>query len=165
MPRNGLAGSHGNSVFSLMSLHTVIYYAVFHHLLSQEKVSSLQLPQFHSFNHVHRLKWMDYLWLPTLEFSSVTQLCPTLCDPMDCSTPGFPVHHQFPELTQTHVHWVGDANQPPPHPPSSPSPPALNLSQHQGLFQWVSFLHQVANVLELQLQHQSFQWIFRTDFL
>ena len=65
--------------------------------------------------------------------SSVAQLCPTLCDPMDCSTPGFPVHHELPELTQTHVHWVGDATQPS-HPLSSPSPPAFNLSQHEGLF-------------------------------
>ena len=93
--------------------------------------------------------------------SSVTQSCPTLCNPMNCSTPGLPVHHQFPEFTQTHVHWVGDAIQPS-HPLSSPSPPALNLSQHQGLFKWVSFLHQVAKVFELQLQHQSFQWILRT---
>ena len=77
---------------------------------------------------------------------------------------GFPVHHQLPEFTKTHVHWVGDAIQPS-HPLSSPSPLALNLSQHQGLFQWVSSLHQVAKVLEFQLQHQSFQWIFRTDFL
>ena len=84
--------------------------------------------------------------------------------PMDCSTPGLPVHHQFPEFKQTHVHWVSDAIQPS-HPLSSPSPPALSLYQHQGLFQRVSSLHQVAKVLELQLQHQSFQWIFRTDFL
>ena len=76
---------------------------------------------------------------------------------MDCSTPGLPVDHQLLELTQTHVHWIGDAIQPS-HPLSSPSPPALNLSQHQGLFQWVSSLHQVAKVLELQLQYQSFQW-------
>ena len=87
-----------------------------------------------------------------------------LCDPMDASTPGLPVHHQLQEFTQTHVHWVSDAIQPS-HPLSSPSPPALNLSQHQGLFQWVSSSHQVAKVLELQLQHQSLQWIFRTDFL
>ena len=98
------------------------------------------------------------------QFSSVAQSCPALCDPMDCSTPGFPVHHQLLELAQTHVHWVGDAIQPY-HPLSSPSPPAFNLSQHQGLFQWVSSLHQVTKVLEFQLQHQSFQWIFRTDFL
>ena len=95
---------------------------------------------------------------------SVTQSCPTLCDSMDCSTPGLPVHHQLPELVQTHVHWVSDAIQPS-HPLSSPSPPAFNLSQHQGLFQWVSSLHEVAKVLEFQLHHQSFQWIFRTDFL
>ena len=67
------------------------------------------------------------------QFSSVAQLCLTLCDPMDCSTPGFPVHHQLPELTQTHVRRVGDAIQPS-HLLSSPSPPAVNLSQHQGLF-------------------------------
>ena len=87
---------------------------------------------------------------------SVTQSCPTLCDPRDCSTPGPPVHHQFPELAQTHVHQVSDAIQPF-HPLSPPSPPAFNLSQDQGLFQGVSSSHQVAKVLELQLQHQSFQ--------
>ena len=96
-------------------------------------------------------------------FSSVQSLsCVRLCDPMHCSTPGFPVHHQHLELTQTHVHQVGDTIQPS-HPLSSPFPPAFNLSQHQGLFKWVSSLHQVAKVLEFQLQHQSFQWIFRTD--
>ena len=95
--------------------------------------------------------------------SSVAQSCPTLCDPMDCSTPGLPVHHQLPELTQTHVHRVGDAIQPS-HPLSSPSP-SFNLAQHQGLFQGVSSSYQVAKLLEFQLQYQSFQWIFRTDFL
>ena len=74
------------------------------------------------------------------------QSCPTLCDPMDCSMPGLPGHHQLPEFTQIHVHWVSDAMQPS-HPLSSPSPPALNLSQHQGLFKWVSSLHQRAKVL------------------
>ena len=83
---------------------------------------------------------------------------------MNCSMPGLPVHHQLPEFTQTHVHWVGDAIQPS-HPRSSPSPPALNLSQHQGLFKWVNSSHQVAKVLEFQLQHQSFQWTPRTDLL
>ena len=73
-------------------------------------------------------------------FSSVIQLCPTLCNPMDCSMPGFPVHHQLPESTQTHVHWVSDAIQPS-RPLSFPSPPAFNLSQHQGLFQGVSSSH------------------------
>ena len=88
---------------------------------------------------------------------------PTLCDRMDCSTSGLPVLHQLPEFAQTHVHWVSDAIQPS-HPVSPPSPPALNIPQHQGLFHWVSSSHQVAKILELQLQHQSFQWIFRADF-
>ena len=83
-------------------------------------------------------------------------------DPMNCSTPGLSVHCQLLEFI--HILWVGDAIQPS-HPLSSPSPAAFNLSQHQGLFQWVSSLHQVAKVLELQLQHQSFQWTFRVDFL
>ena len=96
-------------------------------------------------------------------FSSVAQSCPTLCGPMNCSTPGLPVHHQLLESTQIHVHWVSDAIQPS-HPLSSPSP-AFNLSQHEGLFKWVSSSHQVAKVLAFQLQHQSFQWIFRTDIL
>ena len=99
-----------------------------------------------------------------IQFSSVTQSCLILCDSMDCSTPGFSVHHQLPELIQTHVYRVGDVIQPS-HPLSSPSPPAFNLSQHQGLLKWVSSSHQVAKVLGFQLQHQSFQWIFRTDFL
>ena len=98
------------------------------------------------------------------DFSSVAQSCPTLCDPMDCSMPGFPVLHYFPVFAQTHVHRVSDAIQPS-HPLSFPSPPAFNLSQHQGLFQWVSSLNQVAKVLEFQLQHQSFQITFRTNFL
>ena len=89
------------------------------------------------------------------------QLCPTLCDPMDCSTPGFPVHHQLVEIAQTHVHQLSDAIQPS-HSLSPPSIPASNLSQHQGLFLWVSSLHQVDKVLELQ--HQSFQWIFRIQY-
>ena len=95
------------------------------------------------------------------QFSSVPPSCLTFYDLMDCSTPGFPVHHQFPELAQTHVHWVGDAIQPS-HPQLFPSP-AFNFSQHQRLFQWVTSLHQLAKVLEFQLQHQSFQWIFGTD--
>ena len=97
----------------------------------------------------------------SVQFSSFTLSCLTLCDSMDCSTPGFPVHHQLLEPTQTHIHHGGDAIQPS-HPLSSPSPPTFNLSQYQGLFQRVGSSHQV---LEFQLQHQSFQWIFRTDFL
>ena len=98
-----------------------------------------------------------------INISSVTQLCLTVCDPVDCSTPGFPVHHQLLELTQTHVHWAGDAIQLS-HPLLSPSP-TFSLAQYQGLFQWVSSSHQVAKGLMFQLQHQSFQWIFRTDLL
>ena len=99
----------------------------------------------------------------SVQFSSVIQSCLTLCNPVNQSTPGLPVHHQPPESTQIHVHWDGDAIQ-----PSHPSPPAFNHSQHQSLFQWVqwvSSLHQVAKVLALGLQHQSSQWIFRIDFL
>ena len=98
-----------------------------------------------------------------LQFSSVTQSCPTLCNPMNRSTPGLPVHHQLPEFTQTHVHRVGGAIQPS-HPLSSPSPPAPNPSSIRVFFN-ESTLHEVAKVLEFQLQHQSFQWTPRTNLL
>ena len=101
--------------------------------------------------------------LASVQFSSVTQSCLTLCDPMNHSTPGLPVHHRLPEFTQTHAHQVSDAIQPS-HSLTSP-PPAPNPSQHQGLFQWVNSSHEVAKVLEFQLQHQSFQWTPRTDLL
>ena len=100
----------------------------------------------------------------SVQFSSVTRSCPILCNPMNHSTPGLPIHHQLPESTQTHVHGVGDSIQPS-HPLLSPFPPTFNISQHQSLFKWVSSSHQMAKVLEFQLQHQSFQWIFRTDAL
>ena len=94
---------------------------------------------------------MNYFYLSkSVQFSSVAQSCPTLCDLMNHSTSGLSVHHQLPESTQAHVHWVGDAIQPS-HPLLSPLPRALNLSQHQGFFQWVSSPHQVAKVLEFQL--------------
>ena len=95
---------------------------------------------------------------------SVNKSCPTPCDPMNCSTPGFSLLHYLPEIAQTYVHWVSDAI----HPSRSLSPPfplVLNLFQHQGLFQWAHSLHQVAKVLELKLQHQCLQWVFRVDFL
>ena len=97
-----------------------------------------------------------YFWSYCSFIHACAQLCLTLCNPMDCSPPGFPVHHQLLEFTQTHVHRVGDAIQPS-HPRPSPSPLAFNLSLPQGLFQGVSSLHQVAKLLESQLQHQSFQ--------
>ena len=112
--------------------------------------------------HVHPSlwRWLEYY------FCSVTQSCPTVCNPMDCSTPAFSVlHHVLVlEFAQIHVPRVSYSIQSS-HPLTSPSPPALNFSQHQGLFQWVGFLHQVAQLLELQLQHQSFGWMFRVDFL
>ena len=108
-------------------------------------------------NFRQMIYWLSY------QFSSVQLLNHVrLCDPMNHSTPGLPVHHRLPEFTQTHAHLVGDAIQPS-HPLLSPSPPAPNPSQHQGLFQWVNSLHEVAKVLEFQLQHRSFQWTPRTD--
>ena len=104
---------------------------------------------------------LSSLFYCLIQFSSVSQ---SLCDSMDCNMPSLPVHHQLPESTQTHVHWVGDAIQPS-HLLSAPSPPVFSLSQHQGLFKWVSSSHQMAEVLEFQLQHWSFQWTLRTDFL
>ena len=105
----------------------------------------------------------------SVQFSSVTQLCPTLWDSVNCCTPRLPVHHQLPEFTQTHVHCVGGAIQPS-HPLSSPFPPAHNSSQHQSLFQWVNSSHEVAKVLEFQIQHHSLQRtpradLFRMDWL
>ena len=119
---------------------------------------------FESANLMQMVQFLTLHYSCSVQFSSVTQSSSILCDPMNHSTPGLPVHHQLPELTQTHVHWVGDAIQPS-YPLLSPSPPALNLFQHQGLFKWVSSLHQVAKVLEFQLQHQSLQSIPRTDLL
>ena len=100
----------------------------------------------------------------SVQFSSVVQSCLTLCNPMDCSMPGLPVHHQLPEFTQTHVHWVGDAIQPS-HPLSSPSPPAFNLSQHQGLFKWVSSSLQVAKVLGVSASTSVFPMNIQDWFL
>ena len=101
--------------------------------------------------------WLSYITslrqFSSIQFSSAGQSCPTLCNTVDCKMPDFPVHYQLPELAQTHVHRVGDAILSS-HPLSSPSPPAFNLSQHQGLFQWLSSLHQRAKVLEFELQHQ-----------
>ena len=111
------------------------------------------------FNQTTKGKYIYIFYLPHLRnynsnnsyhFSSVAQLCPTLCDPMNRSTPGLPVHHQLPEFTQTHVHRVGDASQPS-QPLSSPSPPAPTPSQHQSLFQWINSSCEVAKVLEFQL--------------
>ena len=108
--------------------------------------------------------WYIYTMEYSVQFSSVVQSCPTLCDPMNRSTPGLPVHHQLPESTQTHVHQVSNAIQPS-HPLLPPSPPAPNPSQNQGLYQWVNSSHEVAKVLGFQPQHHCFQWIPRTGLL
>ena len=105
---------------------------------------------------VSPLRHKDVVNISHLQFSSVSQSHLTLFEPMNCSMPGLPVHHQLPKFTQTHVHWVRDAIQPS-HPLSSPFPPTSNPSQHQSLYQWVNSSHEVSKVLEFQLQHQSFQ--------
>ena len=117
--------------------------------VNQRKVTHIVLVQAATHTKTH----------PSVQSPSHVRL---FCNPMDCSMPGLPVHHHLPEIVQTHVHRVSDAIQPS-HPLSSPSPSAFNLYQHQGLFQWIPLFTSVAKVL--QLQHQSFQWIFRTDFL
>ena len=127
-----------------------------------KKIFSISLTK-----HIYNLYNENYKMLKkekkiSLQFSR--SVMSDSCDPMNRSTPGLPVHHQLQEFTQTDFHWVDDAIQQF-HPLSSPSAPALDLSQHQGLFQWVGSSHHVARVLEFQLQHQSFQWTPRTDLL
>ena len=136
--------------------HLYLLWEMSQHLGSQESIDK------HSRILSFRVIVFKRISLNNNQCSLVTQSYPTLCNPMDCSTPDFPVHHHLPELALTHVNWVCDAIQPS-HPLASPPPPTFNLSQHQGLYQWVSSSHQVARVLKLQ--HQSFQWIFRVDFL
>ena len=116
-------------------------------------------------NSIYIIHKYMYIYICTsVQFSSVAQSCPTLCDPMNCSTPGLPVHHQLQEFTQTHVHRIHNAIQPS-HPRSSPSPPAPSPSQHQSLFQGVNSLHEVAKVLEFQLQYHFLQRNPRADLL
>ena len=129
---------------SLGIFPTLVYSLVFASY-SGEELASTNTPVTH-----YTVHWLWHTCERLDQFSSVTQSCLTLCDPMDCSTPGFPVHHQHPEPTQTHVHRVGDATQPS-HPLSSPSPSAFNLSHHQSLLQCINSSHEVAKVLEFQL--------------
>ena len=130
---------------------------------SRGKISSSEF-YFYTFSFWFYKFWLYDIQFSAVQFSSFAQSCPTLCDPMNHSTPGLPVLHQLPESTQTHDRRVGDAIQPS-HPLSSPSPPAPSPSQHQGLFQWINSSHEVAKVLEFQLQHHSFQRTPRTDLL
>ena len=113
----------------------------------REDAMNLKIARYYYENKLSLENGARYISIASVQFSSVTQSCPTLCDPMNCSKPGLPVQHQLPEFTQTHVHRVGDAIQPS-HPLSSPSSPAPNPSQHQSLFQWVNSSHEVAKVLE-----------------
>ena len=126
---------------------------------------NLGLPAYQGLTSCLLLFWelKYWLWYLSVQFTSVAQSCLTLCDPMDCSTLGLPVYHQFPELTQTHVHWVGDAIQPS-HPLLSPSPLTFNISQHQGLFQWVSSLHQVTFKAENLPHANLFGWNIDSPF-
>ena len=143
------------------SLYALLVYGILSHLDHDSVIPTVSVC-FSAKQKVPTGQEQGHIYLSILNAQhiccSVTQLCPTLCDPVDCSTPGFLVPHHLPEFAQSRVHWVGDAIQ---SSLSSPSSPALNLSQHQGLFPRVGSWHQVAKVLELQLQHQSFQWIFR----
>ena len=135
---------------------------------SQQQFSDVYIIQIEVVTDKKKLSLLLFKNCSSVQFSSA-QSCLTLCDPMNRSMPGFPVHHQLPEFTQTHIHRVSDAIQPS-HPLSSPSPLAPNPSQHQSLFQWVNSLNEVAKVLEFQLQHHSFQRTsrlisFRMDWL
>ena len=114
-------------------------------------------------NYRKYLFYYFYFIFSTVQFNSVAQWCPPLCDPMDCCTPGFPVYPNSRSLLK--LMSIESVISQPSQPLLSPFPPAFHLSQHQGLFQWASSSHQVAKVLEFQLQHPSFQWIFRVDFL
>ena len=163
------------TLLSTVSVRTIIFFCIWHDigaenfyfyicsdlysffLISLFQINSLkflcsQVLHNEEDTNLHPFPHSLFLFLSQLsvQFSSVAQSCLILCDPMNCSTPGLPVHHQLPEFTQIHVHWVGDAIQPS-HPLSSPSPPAPNPSQHQSLFQWVNSSHEVAKVLEFQL--------------
>ena len=144
-----------------LTLGTGIFLLSINHFTEQSQETGLLWE--HDGSHLSQLIWMTAASFPVCLLSSA-QSSPTLCNPMNRSTPGLPVHHKLPEFTQTHAHQVGDAIQPS-HPLLSPPPPALNSSQHQGLFQWVNSSHEVAKVLDFQLQHQSFQWTPRTDLL
>ena len=128
-----------------------------------DRPGSVPQLMFVGYRQISKILWIGVKF-SSIQFSSVAQLCLTLCNPMNRSTPGLPVYHQLPEFTQTQVHWVGDAIGPS-HPLLSPSPPTPNPSQHQGLLQWINSSHQVAKVLGFQLQHQSFQWTPRSHLL
>ena len=145
--------------FGLLCFHYHLFLCIFFYFLFISSVISWLFISTLFILHI----FVFLIFFP-VQFSSVAQSCLTICNPMNHSTPGLPVHHRFLEFTQTHVHRVGNAIKPS-HPLSSASPPAPNPSQHQGLYQWVNSSHEVAKVLQFQLQHQSFQWTPKTDLL
>ena len=154
-PLTGLISFHSKGLSRVFSSTTIQKHQFFGSPLS---LWSLSYPYMNAVKAIA-------LTIQTFVSSHVQFSCSVVSNSLwPCSMPGLPVHHQLPESTQTHVHQVGDAIQPS-HPLLSPSPPALNPSQHQGLFKWVSSSHQVAKVLEFQLQPQTFQWTPRTDLL
>ena len=134
------------------------FYCYYHHYQSFPSKALANTGTFPSLLYITKWSFSSHFFT-----CSVAKLCPTFCDPMDCSMPGFPVLCFLPEFAQTHVHWVGDPIQPSRR--LSPCSPAFNLSQHQDFFQRASSLHEMAKVLEFQLQYQPFQWIFRVVFL
>ena len=161
---NDRIGWTGFNIQRIMNLHTVDPWTTWR-LGVQTLLTAKNLPITYSWPSVSMVA--PYVQIqpavdcvPLLLFSCKS--CPTLCDPMNCNTPGFSVLHYLLKFAQTHAHWIGNAIQPS-HPLSPSSLPAFNLSHHQDLFRWVGCSHQVIKVLELQ--HQSFQWIFRVDFL
>ena len=161
MPGSGIPESYCIFIFSLLRRLHIVFRSGYTNLHSQQLCRRAHF----SLHSLQQLLFEDSTPTPhKLQFGSVTQSCLTLWDPMNRSTPGLPVHQQHPEFTQTHVHRVSDAIQPS-HFLSSPSPPAPNPSQHQSLFQWVNSLHEMAKVLEFQLQHHSLQTNPRADLL
>ena len=156
--------SHPFMVTGTLLLHPKFcLWDLIHHWVHKHQIFSITISMRPLYGQIKFVSFSPFAF-SSVQLSSVTQSCLTLCDPMNHSTLGLPVYHQFLESTQTHVHWVSDAIQPS-HPLLSPSPPALNLSQNKGLFKCISSSHQVAKVLEFQLKHQSFQWTPRTDLL
>ena len=142
--------SHPFMVTGTLLLHPKFcLWDLIHHWVHKHQIFSITISMRPLYGQIKFVSFSPFAF-SSVQLSSVTQSCPTLCDPMDHSKPGLPVHHQPPEFTQTHIHQVGDAIQPS-HPLSSAFPSAPNPSQHQSLFQWVNSSHEVAKVLEFQL--------------